>query len=35
MERAGKEGNAEALNALLPRFESELGAVDKYIASLA
>lgn len=35
MERAGKAGDAQALNALLPRFESELATVDKYIGSLA
>ena len=35
MERAGKAGDAEALNTLLPRFESELATVDKYIESLA
>ncbi len=35
MERAGKAGDAQALNALLPRFESELATVDKYIESLA
>ena len=35
MERAGKAGDTRELNALLPRFESELAAVDKYIESLA
>jgi hypothetical protein len=35
MERAGKAGDAQALTALLPRFELELAAVDKYIGSLA
>ncbi|MBA4141765.1 MAG: PAS domain S-box protein [Nitrosospira sp.] len=35
MEQAGKAGDAQALNALLPRFESELAAVDKHIDSLA
>ncbi|SEO59086.1 PAS domain S-box protein [Nitrosovibrio sp. Nv6] len=35
MEQAGKGGDAQKLNELLPRFESELAAVDKYIASLA
>ena len=34
MERAGKAGDMQALNALLPRFEAELGAVDTYIDSL-
>ncbi|SFN76391.1 PAS domain S-box protein [Nitrosospira briensis] len=35
MERAGKAGDMRELNALLPSFESELAAVDKYIESLA
>jgi two-component system, sensor histidine kinase and response regulator len=35
MERLGKAGDAQALTALLPRFESELATVDKYIESLA
>ena len=36
MEQAGKAGDMRgALKALLPRFESELAAVDKYIESLA
>ena len=34
MEQAGKAGDIQALKALLPRFESELSAVDKYIDSL-
>jgi two-component system, sensor histidine kinase and response regulator len=34
MEQAGKTGDIQALNALLPRFESELTAVDNYIDSL-
>ncbi|MDQ3187049.1 MAG: PAS domain S-box protein, partial [Pseudomonadota bacterium] len=34
MERAGKAGDIQALETLLPRFESELSLVDKYIASL-
>jgi HPt (histidine-containing phosphotransfer) domain-containing protein len=34
MERAGKAGDMQALNALLPRFEAELHAVDTYIDSL-
>ncbi|SCX60365.1 PAS domain S-box protein [Nitrosospira sp. Nsp1] len=34
MEQAGKTGDTQALNALLPRFESELTAVNKYIDSL-
>jgi HPt (histidine-containing phosphotransfer) domain-containing protein len=34
MERAGKAGDKQALNALLPRFEAELHAVDTYIDSL-
>jgi two-component system, sensor histidine kinase and response regulator len=34
MEKVGKAGDIEALKALLPRFESELTAVDKYIDSL-
>ncbi|BCT68187.1 PAS domain S-box protein [Nitrosospira sp. NRS527] len=34
MEQAGKAGDTQALNALLPRFESELTAVNKYIDSL-
>ncbi|MDE2366929.1 MAG: Hpt domain-containing protein, partial [Betaproteobacteria bacterium] len=33
MERTGKAGDMQALNALLPRFEAELGAVDAYIDS--
>ncbi|MEO7559215.1 MAG: response regulator, partial [Nitrosospira sp.] len=31
MEAAGKAGDIEAVKALLPRFESELAVVDKYI----
>ena len=34
MEVAGKAGDIEAVKALLPRFESELAVVDKYIDSL-
>jgi PAS domain S-box-containing protein len=34
MEQAGKAGDTNGLNALLPRFESELIAVNKYIDSL-
>jgi PAS domain S-box-containing protein len=34
MERAGKAGDMQALDALLPRFEAELHAVDAYIDSL-
>ena len=34
MEQAGKAGDTAALAALLPRFEAELAAVDKYIAVL-
>ena len=34
MERTGKAGDMQALNALLPRFDAELGAVDTYIDSL-
>jgi CheY-like chemotaxis protein/HPt (histidine-containing phosphotransfer) domain-containing protein len=34
MEQAGKAGDTQALNALLPRFESELTAVNEYIDSL-
>ena len=34
MEGAGKAGDTTALMALLPRFEAELAAVDKYIGSL-
>ncbi len=34
MEQAGKAGDTAALAALLPRFEAELAAVDKYIGSL-
>jgi CheY-like chemotaxis protein/HPt (histidine-containing phosphotransfer) domain-containing protein len=34
MEQAGKTGDTQALNALLPRFESELTAVNEYIDSL-
>ncbi|WP_090828835.1 PAS domain S-box protein [Nitrosovibrio tenuis] len=34
MERAGKAGDIQALNDLLPRFEAELAAVDAYIDSL-
>jgi CheY-like chemotaxis protein/HPt (histidine-containing phosphotransfer) domain-containing protein len=34
MERTGKAGDMQALNALLPRFEAELAAVDTYIDSL-
>ncbi|MDO8436891.1 MAG: PAS domain S-box protein [Nitrosomonadaceae bacterium] len=34
MEQAGKAGDTAALTALLPRFETELAAVDKYIAAL-
>ena len=34
MERAGQAGQAEALTALLPRFEAELSAVDSYLDSL-
>jgi HPt (histidine-containing phosphotransfer) domain-containing protein len=34
MEQAGKAGDTQALNALLPRFESELAAVNQYIDSL-
>ncbi|MCX7184950.1 MAG: PAS domain S-box protein [Nitrosospira sp.] len=34
IERAGKAGDTTALAALLPRFETELAAVDKYIAVL-
>ncbi len=34
MERTGKAGDMQALNALLPRFEAELDAVDAYIDSL-
>ena len=33
MEQAGKAGDIQALNALLPRFELELTAVDNYIDS--
>jgi two-component system, sensor histidine kinase and response regulator len=33
MEQAGKAGDIQALNALLPRFESELTAVNNYIDS--
>jgi HPt (histidine-containing phosphotransfer) domain-containing protein len=33
MERTGKAGDMQALNALLPRFEAELGVVDAYIDS--
>ena len=35
MEQAGKAGDTRELNTLLPRFEAELAAVDKYIESLA
>lgn len=34
MEQAGKRGDVGALAGLLPRFEAELAAVDKYIGSL-
>jgi two-component system sensor histidine kinase/response regulator len=34
MEQAGKAGDTAALTTLLPRFETELAAVDKYIAAL-
>ena len=34
MEQAGKAGDTTALMALLPRFEAELAAVNKYIGSL-
>jgi two-component system sensor histidine kinase/response regulator len=34
MEQAGKANDMLALNALLPRFETELRAVDTYIDSL-
>jgi HPt (histidine-containing phosphotransfer) domain-containing protein len=34
MEQAGKAGDTQALNTLLPRFDSELTAVNKYIDSL-
>ncbi|MDN5836380.1 MAG: response regulator, partial [Nitrosospira sp.] len=34
MEKAGKAGDMKAVKALLPRFESELTAVDNYIDSL-
>jgi CheY-like chemotaxis protein/HPt (histidine-containing phosphotransfer) domain-containing protein len=34
MERTGKAGDMQALNALLPRFDAELGVVDTYIDSL-
>ncbi|MHB8230264.1 MAG: hybrid sensor histidine kinase/response regulator [Vulcanimicrobiaceae bacterium] len=32
MERAGKDGNTEALAVLLPRFERELASVEHYLA---
>jgi HPt (histidine-containing phosphotransfer) domain-containing protein len=35
MEQAGKAGDMTRLNELLPSFESESAAVDKYIGSLA
>jgi CheY-like chemotaxis protein/HPt (histidine-containing phosphotransfer) domain-containing protein len=35
MEQAGKAGDVQKLNELLPRFEAELAAVDKHIDSLA
>ncbi|SDZ88323.1 PAS domain S-box protein [Nitrosospira multiformis] len=35
MEQAGKAGDMTRLNELLPSFESEFAAVDKYIGSLA
>ena len=34
MEQAGKTGQVEALTVLLPRFEAEMAAVDKYLGSL-
>ncbi|MDP4027920.1 MAG: response regulator [Gallionella sp.] len=33
MEQSGKSGQAEALTALLPRFEAEIAAVDEYLGS--
>ena len=33
MEQAGKGGHADTLAALLPRFEAEIAAVDKYLGS--
>lgn len=33
MEKAGKAGDLEAVKALLPRFESELAVVNRYIDS--
>ena len=35
MEQAGKAGDTGALADLLPRFEAELAAVDRFIGSLA
>jgi signal transduction histidine kinase/CheY-like chemotaxis protein len=34
MEQAGKAGQAEALTALLPRFEAEMVAMEKYLDSI-
>jgi CheY-like chemotaxis protein/HPt (histidine-containing phosphotransfer) domain-containing protein len=34
IEQAGKAGQVEALTALLPRFETEMAAVDEYLGSL-